>query len=71
LVLFDPARAVTIRAAGLHTKSDYTLFEGREVRGWPRTTIRRGEVLVEEGALVAQPGSGRFLPRSAGIAPEA
>jgi len=71
LVLFDPARAVPIRAEDLHTKSDYTLFEGRQVRGWPRTTIRRGEVLLEGGALVARPGSGRFLPRSPGIAKEA
>ena len=71
LVLFDPARAVAIRAADLHTKSDYTLFEGRQVRGWPRMTIRRGEVLVEEDRLVAQPGSGRFLPRVPGTAREA
>jgi len=66
LVLFDPARAATIRAADLHTRSDYTLFEGRQVRGWPRMTIRRGEVLLEGGALAARPGSGRFLPRVPG-----
>jgi dihydroorotase-like cyclic amidohydrolase len=70
LVLFDPARTVTIRAADLHTRSDYTLFEGREVRGWPRMTVRRGEVLVEEDKLVAPPGSGRFLARAPGTGRE-
>jgi len=71
LVLFDPARTVTIRAADLHSKSDYTLFEGWHVHGWPRATFRRGEVLVQEGVLAAPAGSGRFLPRSPGIGKEA
>jgi dihydropyrimidinase len=63
LVLFDPARVVRIRAADLHTRSDFSLFEGREVRGWPRATLRRGAALLDQGTLVAAPGSGRFLPR--------
>lgn len=32
--------------------------------------LRRGEVIVENGALNAAPGSGRFLPRDAGRAAE-
>jgi D-hydantoinase len=71
LVLFDPVRTVAIRAADLHTESDYTLFEGRQVQGWPHMTIRRGEVLLEGGVLAARPGSGRFLQRAPGIAKEA
>ncbi len=71
LVLFDPARTITIRAADLHTQSDYTLFEGRQVRGWPRVTIRRGDVLMEEGKLLALPGTGSFLPRTPGCGREA
>ena len=33
------------------------------MRGWPVLTILRGEVVVENGELLAQPGSGRFVPR--------
>jgi dihydropyrimidinase len=38
------------------------------VRGWPVTVIARGEVIVDNGALLAERGRGRFLPRAAGAA---
>jgi dihydropyrimidinase len=33
------------------------------IKGWPALTIRRGEVAMREGEVLAAPGSGRFLPR--------
>jgi hypothetical protein len=39
------------------------------VQGYPVTTISRGEVLVEEGGLQAEPGRGRFVERSYGTSP--
>ena len=33
-----------------------------EVTGFPRTTIRRGEVVYDNGQVIAQPGSGKFIP---------
>jgi dihydropyrimidinase len=47
----------------MHDRTGYTPYEGRTVQGWPVTVVRRGEVVVEEGALEASPGSGLFLPR--------
>ena len=41
---------------------DYTPYEGLEVTGWPVTTIRRGEVVMQDGVVSAQPGSGQYLP---------
>ena len=38
------------------------------VRGWPVTVIARGEVIVDDGELLAEAGRGRFLPRAAGAA---
>lgn len=63
LVLWDPDAERTIANAALHHAIDYTPWEGFRVRGWPVTTIRRGEVAVRDGEVLAQPGSGRFLPR--------
>jgi dihydropyrimidinase len=34
------------------------------------TVIRRGGVIVENNGLQAAPGSGRFIPRTAGSAAE-
>jgi len=61
LVLWDPEREVTITNGILHHDVDYTPFEGQRVKGWPVTTISRGEVIAEEGKLTASPGRGTFL----------
>src|ERR671928_221298 len=58
LVVFDPTRHVTISASTHHSKADYNLYEGTRVTGTPETVLLRGNVLVEGGELVAQPGIG-------------
>ncbi len=63
LVVWDPDRVFTVRWGDLHDRVGYTPYEGREIRGFPETVIRRGEVVVEGGEPIARPGSGRFLPR--------
>jgi len=65
VVLFDPARTAVVRAEDDPSQADYTLYEGWEVTGWPVTTIRRGEVVFENGRVVGQPGSGRLVEREA------
>jgi len=62
LVILDPTRRHTLSAASQHSGAGYTLYEGREVTGAPILTMQRGEVIVEEGRLVAQPGRAHFLP---------
>jgi dihydropyrimidinase len=64
IVVFDPERKVTISATTHHSKSDYNLFEGTEVRGSPEVVLLRGNVLVENDELIAAPGVGQFVPRA-------
>ena len=64
IVVFDPERKVTISASTHHSKSDYNLFEGTEVTGVPEVVLLRGNVLVEDGELVASPGIGQFVRRA-------
>jgi dihydropyrimidinase len=61
IVLWDPEARVTITNDLLHHNVDYTPFEGFQVEGWPKTTISRGEVIVDDGQLIGEPGRGRFL----------
>lgn len=68
LCLWDPERVTTIDDTGVHDGAGYTPYAGRTIKGWPTTVLRRGAVVVESGSLAAKPGSGRFLPRSAGMA---
>lgn len=64
IVLFDPSAHRTIRGDGLHQSSDYTPFEGREVRGAVRSTIVRGSFVVRDGVFVGRRGHGRFVERA-------
>jgi dihydropyrimidinase len=64
IVLFDPAARRTIRGDDLHHSSDYTPFEGREVRGAVRSTLVRGSFVVRDGAFVGRRGYGRFVERA-------
>ncbi|MBM3643823.1 MAG: dihydropyrimidinase [Alphaproteobacteria bacterium] len=59
--IWDADREVTVRWADLHDNVGYTPYEGRQLRGWPVTVVSRGRVIVEDGKLAAERGSGRFL----------
>ncbi len=63
LVLWDPNKAVTLTNSLMQHIIDYTPYEGMEVTGWPVSTIRRGDVVMKDGLVQAEPGSGQFLPR--------
>ena len=62
LVLWDPARRVTLTNALMQHVIDYTPYEGLAVTGWPVATVRRGEAVMRDGRVTAQPGSGHYLP---------
>jgi dihydropyrimidinase len=63
LVLWDPGKRVTLTNALMQQAIDYTPYEGLEVTGWPVATVRRGEVVMQDGRVQAERGSGRFLAR--------
>ena len=63
LALWDPAKKVTITNALMQHAIDYTPYEGLEVTGWPVATVRRGTVVMRDGVVQAEPGTGRFLAR--------
>jgi len=59
LVVIDPKAISRINADQLHSRAEWTPYEGREAI-FPRMTLVRGEV-VFEGEIAAKPGFGRFL----------
>ena len=61
LLIFDPMKAHTIKAANRVTRSDYSMFEDRSVLGAPELVMQRGEILLEDGELKAVKGRARFL----------
>ncbi len=63
IAIWDPNRTGVIRAEADHSKSDYSVYEGWKVKGWPITTIRRGEIVLDEGKIVGSAGSGQLISR--------
>ena len=64
VVIFDPERQVTLAAETLHQNVDYCPYEDWVVRGYPVTTLSRGDVIVRDGEFVGTVGRGRFLRTS-------
>jgi dihydropyrimidinase len=63
VVIWDPELTRTIRDEDILSNGRFSIFAGWEVTGWPVVTIRRGQVVYENGKVVAAPGSGRLAPR--------
>ncbi len=63
LVLIDPELTWAVRAADQHGNSDYSLYEGSQLRGRPVHTIRRGQHLLRDGELSADIDAGIYLSR--------
>lgn len=62
LLVWDSELVRTIEASSLQSRADYSVYDGREVKGWPIVTISRGEILLENGEIAAARGRGLWLP---------
>ncbi|MFR4987636.1 dihydroorotase [Anaerotruncus colihominis] len=65
LVIIDLDMVKKVDPALIGSCSDFSIFQGKELKGWPIMTIVNGEVIAEDGHLVHTKGNGRFIPRHA------
>jgi dihydropyrimidinase len=63
IVLWDAEHLHTIQAATHHMQTDYNLYEGMTVKGWPARVLLRGKTIVDGDRWLGQAGSGQFLHR--------
>jgi dihydropyrimidinase len=63
LAIWETRERRTIRDSDLFSRAAHTVYAGRDLAGWPCTTIRRGEIVFEDGKILGQPGSGQVIPR--------
>lgn len=61
VVEIDAEQRWVIGAAGLHTRCDWTPYQGIEVRGRVERVTLRGRVVFEHGTVSGAPGIGRNL----------
>ena len=62
IVLIDPSINRALTKDDFHV-SDYSPWEGWDVRGWPVTTVLRGKVIVDNGRLNGDTRDGQLIPR--------
>jgi dihydropyrimidinase len=63
LVVWDPEGTRTISAKTHHQNIDFNIYEGMEVVGVPAVTLRRGEIVWQDGQLEVDKGQGRYVDR--------
>ncbi len=64
IALWDPDEVHEIADADVLSNAGFSIYSGTEVVGWPKVTIRRGEVVFRNGRVLATPGSGKLVSRS-------
>lgn len=57
----DPDAEVTLSSQGMQSRAGWTPFEGMSVHGLVRRVVLRGELVFEDGQVLAHRGSGRRI----------
>jgi len=63
LVLVDLDREVTVDSAQSESRSDFSIWDGWTLRGWPVATLVRGVTVMRDGAVLVPGGHGRWVER--------
>ena len=66
IVVWDSEKEVTYGRAHSQQRTDYNLFEGWAIKGFPEKVFLRGQLIVEDERWLGAAGQGRFLQRGPG-----
>ena len=63
IVIYDKDKDFTIHLENMHSDYDHTIWEGKELHGYPIATYLRGSLVYDNGEFVGKPGMGKFVKR--------
>ncbi len=66
IVIWDPEKHVKHGVAQSHQRTDYNLYEGWELAGYPEKVFLRGKLIVDGEKWLGKSGDGQFLKRGIG-----
>ncbi len=66
LVIVHPTKRIAVDPAAMETNCDWSPYEGWRLAGFARTTLSRGEVIVDGYKVVGREGRGQWLARRLG-----
>jgi dihydropyrimidinase len=61
IAVVDLERERTVAACDLASASDFSLYDGWTLKGWPILTVVRGQVVARDHQIIGKPGAGRFV----------
>lgn len=64
LVIWDPQRKIRYGVAHAQHRTDYNLYEGWDLVGYPEKVFLRGQLIVDREQWLGRPGIGQFVPRT-------
>lgn len=64
IVIWNPEKVVEYGVAKSHHRTDYNLFEGWTLTGFPEKVFLRGNLIVDGDQWLGKAGMGRFIQRS-------
>ncbi len=63
ITLVDLKKEQKVSAEFFGAYSDYLVYEGWSLKGWPQTTLVRGKLVTENMEIVGKSGHGMLVPR--------
>ncbi|MEJ2510968.1 MAG: dihydropyrimidinase [Anaerolineales bacterium] len=66
ILIWDPDKKLNYGVAYAQHRTDYNLFEGWPLTGFPDKVFLRGKLIVDRNRWLGNPGEGKFLKRTAG-----
>lgn len=66
IAIWDPEKTLTYGVDVAHHRTDYNLYEGWELTGYPVKVFLRGQLIVDGDQWLGEPGMGTFLERKPG-----
>jgi dihydropyrimidinase len=66
IAIWDPEMRLKYGVKYSQQRTDYDLYEGWELVGYPERVFLRGQLIVDRGQWLGRSGQGRFLKRTTG-----
>jgi len=64
IVVLDLNKEWTVKSDELFSYGDFSLYEGKTLKGWPTVVIKSGKKAYEDGKILIEPGTGAYLRRT-------
>ncbi len=64
IVIWDPQKRIKYGVAHAQHRTDYNLFEGWELTGYPEKVFLRGRLIVDQERWLGKAGEGQFIKRA-------